>query len=116
MSVETVRAILVAESDVTDLVGQRVSPVIGDQDDVLPYVALTRIALTPQNHLAGVPTLDAALVQLDIFAATYAEARAVATACRDALEAAGLKMENEQDDYEFAPDEYRVIQEFYVWE
>ena len=115
MAVKTVRDILVAASPVTALVGQRISPVIAAQDTALPHVVLTRVSLAPVNHIHGPPTLDQNRVQLDAFANTYAEARAVADACRDALEAGGVTMESEFDNFEPDVAEYRITQDFLVW-
>jgi len=115
MPIQTIRALLVAAPAVTALVGQRISPAFRAQGEDVPCVTLTLVAVTPQNHLAGVPTLDQNRVQVDSWAATYAGARDVAAAVRTALEAAGLAMESEFDEYEAEVEEYRVSQDFYVW-
>jgi hypothetical protein len=96
-------------------VGDRVSPLIRAQDEVLPCVTLSLVAVAPMNHINGAPTLDQNRVQLDSWALTYGEARSVADACRAALEAAGLVMESEFDSFEADVDEYRVTQDFYLW-
>ncbi len=115
MAVEVVRTILIAAPAVTALVGQRISPVLRAQGEPLPAVVLTRVSLAPLNHLSGAPTLDANRVQVDSFAATYAASRDLADACRTALEAAGLTMESEFDNFEPDVDEYRITQDFYLW-
>jgi hypothetical protein len=115
MPIKTVRDLLVADSAVTALVGARVSPQFKDQAEALPCVTLVLVSVVPQNHLGGAPTLDQNQVQVDSWAATYAAARGVADACRAALETAGLKMENEFEDYDQEADEYRVSQDFTVW-
>lgn len=115
MPIQTVRGILVAASGVTDLVGQRISPATRDQAETLPNVTLELVTLVPQNHLNGAPTLDANRVQVDSWATTYAEAQAVADACRAALVAAGLVMESASGGFDSDAEQYRVTQDFYVW-
>jgi hypothetical protein len=115
VTIETVRDLLVAETDVTDLTGLRISPLVRAQNETLPCVTLSLVAVAPMNHINGAPTLDQNRVQVDSWATTYSEARSVADACRAALEAAGLVMESEFDSFEADVDEYRVTQDFYIW-
>jgi hypothetical protein len=115
MAVKTVRDILVADSAVTSLVGQRISPVLTAQDTTLPYVILTRVSLAPMNNITDPPSLDSNRVQVDSFSETYAQARQVADACRAALEASNVTMESEFDNFEPDVSEYRVTQDFLVW-
>lgn len=115
MPIKTIRNILVAAPAVTALVGQRISPNIRAQNEARPAVVLTLISLDPSNHLAGRPTADANRVQMDVFAESYNSARTVADACRDALEAADVVMDNEFESYEDETAEYRVSQDWLVW-
>lgn len=111
----TVRAALTSSAAVSAIVGTRISPVMRAQGETLPCVVLTQISTVPQNQLYGAPTLDANRVQLDAYATTYAGAVALASACRTALEAAGLVMENQTDWFEPDVTEYRITQDFLVW-
>ena len=115
MPIQTVRNILIAAGGVTALVGSRISPVMRAQSEAMPCVTLTLVSVAPSNHLAGAPTLDANLVQVDSWAETYTQARDEANACRAALEAANVVMNSEFDNYEPDVTEYRVTQEFSVW-
>ena len=115
MALETVRNILIAESTVTALVNDRISPVHRAQDEALPCVVLSTVSVVPQNHLHGRPTLDASRVQLDAYAETYAAARELASACRAALEVGNCVMDNEFDDFEPDVGEHRVTQDWLVW-
>lgn len=116
MAIQVIRNALVADAGVTALVGLRVAPLLSAQDTTLPAITLQRISLVPQNHLTGDGDLDAARVQLDAWATTYAEARAVADACRTCLQAANHQLELESDDYDPDTQEYRVIQDWSVWQ
>ena len=115
MPITTVRNILVAAGGVTALVDQRISPLIRAQDEVLPCITLTLVTTVPFNHLHGRPSLDENRVQVDSWAETYADARAVAYACREALESAGLVMSSETEDSEPDVNEYRVTQDWLLW-
>jgi hypothetical protein len=117
MAVKTARDVLLAAAPVTALVGTRISPLVRAQDLQLPAVTLQRVVVTPTNHLRGDANLDANRVQLDAYAATYAAARTLADACRDALVAAGHLLQTELDSYEpdVDPELYRVTQEYLIW-
>lgn len=117
MAIETVRDVLVAAGAVTALVGQRVSPLIKEQNITLPAVTLQRISLTPINALDEHAGLDQNAVQVDSWATTYAEARSIADACRAALQSSDILMSSEFDNYdsEVNPEQYRITQQFQVW-
>jgi hypothetical protein len=118
MSIEAVRAVLVADATVLSLVGQRISPFLAAQGIDRPYVTLQRTALTPQNHLRGNGNLDYVRVQVDSWAETYESVRNVANACRAAWEAAGNSVLGEFDNYDpqVDPGLYRITQDFQVWD
>ena len=115
MATEVVRAILVAAAPVAAIVGANVEPVRLDQAVVPPAVVLTRISLVPVNPIKGAPTLDENRVQVDCYAATYAQCRQLADACLAALEAADAVMLSESDNFEPDVTEYRTTQDFLVW-
>jgi hypothetical protein len=122
VSVETTRAVLVAAAGVTAIVGTganaRISPLIKAQGITPPAVTLQRVAMTPQNHLRGNGSLDYCRVQSDSWAVTYAAVRALADACRAAMEAAGHPLLSEIDNYdpEVDPGLYRITQDYQVWD
>lgn len=122
MSVETVLAVLVADAGVTAIVGSgasaKISPLIKAQTIQPPAVTLQRTSLVPQNHLRGNGDLDDVRVQVDSWATSYAGVRALASACRAALEAADYLMIGEFDNYDpqVDPGLYRITQDFQVWD
>lgn len=79
------RARLVAASPVTTLVGQRVYWVERPQGSLLPAITLLTIGDTREQHLKGFDTLQGARVQVDIWAANFASARAVTEAMLAAI-------------------------------
>jgi hypothetical protein len=122
VSLETVLADLVADAGVTAIVGSgsnaKISPLLKAQGISPPAVTLQRTSLVPQNHLRGNGNLDDCSVQLDAWATTYAGARALANACRSALEAAGHVMKGEFDNYDpqVDPGLFRITQDYQVWD
>lgn len=121
MSVEVVLAALKASAGVTAIVGSgasaRISPLMKAQGITPPAVTLQRIAVAPVNHLRGHGGVDAVRVQVDSYADSYSGVRALATACRTALQTAGHLMVSEIDNYEpgVEPALYRITQDFQVW-
>jgi hypothetical protein len=67
------------------LVGQRVYPVIAPQNVAYPCITWQRISRTEVFSLEGPSGYADARVQIDCWAKTYGEARAVANAVRDDL-------------------------------
>lgn len=118
MSLATVRGVLIGSSAVAAICADRISPLISAQGSLLPAVTLQRTELEPQNGLRGFAGLDSNTVQLDAWAETYQQARDLADACRTALQAAGVIMLSEFDNYEPSTDPglYRVTQTFSVWD
>ena len=121
MAVKIVHDVLVASGAVTAIVGaspnERISPLIKAQNITLPAVTLSRVALTPQNHLRGYGNLESDRVQADSWADTYLQALTLAAACRTAMVAAGHVFNSEFDNHEPEVDEgiYRITQDYTVW-
>lgn len=95
----------------------KITPVIHPQAIDPPAITLQRVSNTPQNGLRGWASLDANLVQLDVWATTYAAAKGIADAARSSLQAATFIMTSEIDDYDSdVPDPlYRITQTWQVW-
>lgn len=79
-----------ADTDVQSLLGvnpTRLWP-FGEADPTptYPYAVWQIIAGSPQNYLGDVPDVDVFGLQLDVYARTAADARAVAHALRSAIE------------------------------
>lgn len=115
MTTRAILDILLADSAVTALVGERISPAMRAQGEDLPCIVLTQVSVTPTTNLDEPPSLDSNRVQLDAFALTYAQARNVVVACRAALEAGGVALESEFDNFEPDVTEYRITQDYMIW-
>lgn len=57
-----------------------------DQDTVRPYLTWQIVSGLPENVLDKVPDIDSHTVQMDAYARTLSEARAVVKAVRNAIE------------------------------
>lgn len=121
MSVEVAVSVLKNAAGVTAIVGSgsscRVSPLMKSQSLTMPAVTVQRVTTDPVNHLRGHGSLDDSRTQLDSWAETYAGARALATACRTAMQTAGHLMLGEFDNYdpETDPGLYRITQDYRIW-
>lgn len=118
MAVKLAGDVLRADAATTALVpASRITPIIRPQSITTPAITLQRISKTPQNHLRGWGTLDANLVQVDVWADSYLVARNIADTARAALQAATYIMDSELDDYDedVDPPLYRITQTWQVW-
>lgn len=118
MALDATRAVLVASSAVTTLVGQRISPVFAQQNADVPFVTLSVLSIEPANHLRGA-NLDTCRVTVSAWARTYAEAEAIGDACRAALVAAGYVCEQrtgDQFNLDPTPGLFGVEHQFLFWQ
>lgn len=118
MAVQTVFDILSADSTVSSIVTDRITPLIRVQDLPLPAVTLSRVSVVPINLMDRPDGTDDNRVQVDSWDQTYAGVRALASACRSALERAGYPMMSEMDNFDASAElsgYYRVTQEFSMW-
>ena len=101
------------------LAAGRVYPLLRPQGTGLPAVVYQRVSTVPTLALTGNTGLDAVRLQIASWGASYQDARELAQDVRAALLAeTGLKvvLEMELDDYDEGAGEYRVIQDYRVWQ
>jgi Protein of unknown function (DUF3168). len=107
---------LAADAGVTALVADRISPVLKSQGQELPAITVTSVSAAPENALGGYDGTDGVRIQVSSWASTYAEALAVASASRAALQAAGfLCVLDGVEDYEPATKTHQVIQDWFFY-
>lgn len=70
---------------ITDLIVQRVFPVMAPDGTVLPYLTYQTISDNSINHATGATETNQCRIQVDLWAQTYAESKALATAVKTAL-------------------------------
>lgn len=81
-------ALLLADPGVAALAGARIWPLRRPQGEALPAITLQRIGGAPLQSHAGTASLARARIQIDIWAARYAEAKALRAAATAVLDAA----------------------------
>lgn len=118
MNVEQqIRAVLAADATVAALVAARIHPLRLPQTVTMPAINYQRVATAPNNDLEGDQTHEWVRVQVDCWAATYAESKTLAAAVRVALRTTPVygQLLIELDDYDNEEKLYRVIQDFNIW-
>lgn len=124
MSVETVLfSRLSGFAGLSALVSTRVYPNLIPQNSTLPVVSYQRISTTRESAMGDDTGVARARFQLDAFAATYLNVRAVAEQVRAALQrwtnSSGTVVQDsfilgEQEFYEDETKRYRVSQDFEI--
>lgn len=116
-------AIVAKLTETPALVGGRVFPVALPPKPTWPSVTYQEIATIPSETLNRRPTEGLKVVQIDIFAETYAEAKAIGQQVRDRLDGVRLGDRNNQiwprftaelDAFETTADVHMVVQTWRV--
>lgn len=82
---ETLVSLLLAESTLTALVGQRIEPVVSSQDTTLPALSYQLISRQSEHSHDG-PALSRPRIQLTAVGSTYTQVVNVLAACKTALD------------------------------
>jgi len=117
--------ILTANSGVTALVAQRVYAMKMPQNPTYPLITYFRVSGPRVESMQGASGLASPRFQIDIWAKTYAETKAIARAVQLALEGyratvgtvpvQGILFDSDRDLYESTPELYRVSMDFVIW-
>ena len=70
---------------VTDIVSTKIFPIMADDGTALPYITYQTISDQSENHATGATETNHSRIQIDLWAATYPGAKALATAVKTAL-------------------------------
>lgn len=89
MSVQVLRALLLADAKTQSFVGDKIGPRDAMVDQVPPYLVLAVEASTPLNNLQGFAGLNRSEIEVTAWAKSYQDAVTIANAVRAAVEAAG---------------------------
>lgn len=110
---------LKADSGVSAIVGSRVYAMIMPQNSTLPAVTFQRINGRPANTLSGRSGLEEIDLQIDCWASSFAQAKTLAVAVRDAMPDVGAvwssRLQSDQDLYDEDNEYFRVLMEYKVW-
>jgi len=118
MLLTTVRTTLVNAAAVTALASTRIEILTRPQAIDVPAVCLTKVATAPIYGLEAWNGLDENQVQVDCYAQTATDARALADACRAAMEAADHELVSDFDNFDDSAELSglaRVTQQYAVW-
>jgi hypothetical protein len=77
---------LIADPDVSALVGERVYPVIAPESASLPFLTWRRQAVQRESTLSGPAGMATVTLALEVYATTYYAARDLADRCRSKLD------------------------------
>lgn len=110
---------LAGQAGVSALVGARIYPLIMPQDGALPALVYTIVSAVPINSLGGFSGLINPRVQIDCWAKTYGQAKALAEAVHQAMDTRNANFDalliDMRDDYEEDTKLYRVLQDYSIW-
>lgn len=114
-----VRMALLSSAEVLALLGDRVHAMLAPSGTALPYITYQLIAGARQATLVASSDLRSARIQFNCWAASYAEAKALAEAAQKALagsELFDLVFNGDQDIYDFETDSSGVVLDYSVWQ
>jgi hypothetical protein len=102
---------------VTALVALRTYPLVAPQGSDMPFIVYNRISSGREYSLGGYSRLENPRMQIDCYAATYSEAKALSEAVTTAMRGATTFSVSWDDPREsFEEDEtYRISMDFSVW-
>lgn len=110
---------LLGDEKLDGLVGGKVFAIVVPKGTRLPCVSFQRISGRPTHVLGGFSGLEHITVQIDVWATTLSEAKAVAKAVRDAMPARGpewgARLSGDADLYESETNYFRIRMEWSVW-
>ena len=110
---------LATDSAVAAIVGARIHPVVAPDGTAFPYVLYHTVTSRRDGAMNGAGTLRNARVQIDCYAATYAQSKSLGAAVRAAvLAATAFKsvLNIEQDLYDASTKTHRQLVEFSIWQ
>jgi len=100
------------------IVGKKIYAMQIPQGTKLPCVSFQRIAGIPANTLSGFSGLEKIIVQIDAWAQSLSQAKAISKAVRAAMPQYGpwgAHLDTDADLFESGTNYYRVTQSWTVW-
>ena len=122
---EAMTAVLLADSDVTDLIGDKIFPMRAPDDFARPYIVYQKVTGPREESHSGDSDLAHPRIQLSCWSDTYAEAKAVARTVIGSLHSfVGTSMgidiqastiDGEVDTFDDATKLYRTVVDVIFW-
>jgi hypothetical protein len=109
---------LTGASAVSAIVGTRVYPLVLPQKAALPAISYLRVSGAQELSLSGHSGLESPRIQIDCWATTYAQAKALSAAVQAAMLASSAFKVGSVSDRDLFEDEtnvFRVSIDFSVW-
>lgn len=110
-----VYALLQADAAVTGIVADRIYPIAAPEGVTAPYIVYTRISSAPTADLSGATRAEGHRVQVDVYAATFADVHTLADAAQAALADAGMPLGVNLDTQDQDTGLYRVSFDQSLW-
>lgn len=125
---KVIRAKLIADTAVANIIGAKCYPVVAPQKAAVPFVILSIVNDDPTDTKSGVSTTDVFRIQVDAYAASYDACQDLGRKVRTAIDKYrgtirfddesilidGVRYLTSQDAYEEEPGEFRRISDYIV--
>ncbi len=102
---------------IAPIVANRCYPNTAPDNPTKPYITYQRISATPDNTLSGTGQLQNTRLQIDVWAASFADSQAKAALVKAAMLGFAIKntRQMEQDTYESDTQTHRVMLDYSIW-
>jgi hypothetical protein len=112
---EKVRDALLANADVTSLVGERIYPSIAPQSVTYPCILYRQVSRFYKSDTLGRDSMEHARFQIDCYSPTFTQTMEICAAVREAMDLKACEL-NYFEDYESETELYRIALDFSVFE
>ena len=113
MSIEsTLYDTLRNDASVAALVSTRIYPQVAPDNAATPYITYQVIVGTAYNKASGAPDSERKVVQVNCISNTYSGAKAIAEACKAAINVSVGYLNAERDDYFSQIETHRIMLDF----
>ena len=100
------------DTAITALVSNRVYPQVAPDNAAVPYITYQVISTQAHNRLVGAPLSERKVIQVNCVSNSYTNAKAIAEACKLAINGAVGYLNGEGDDYFNQTENHRVRLDF----
>lgn len=114
------KTLIAANGTANGLMAGRVYPGVLEQETSYPAAAINVVSTAPTNSKTTASSLDRVLVQLDVYATTYAATAGAAAAIRTALDyqtsgsLTHIEFNGQEDMFSAKPELYRIMQTYSI--
>lgn len=115
-----IKTLIAANVTANGIFAGRVYPGVLEQETAYPAAAMNIVSVRPSNSKTTASTLDKVILQIDIYATTYATTATAAAAIRGAIDYTSsgslthIQFEGQQDMFSEKPELFRIMQEYSI--